>query len=238
MEDFLIYIGKVSIAAGVFYLAYLILFQKQKHFGFNRIYLPVSMLVSFVIPVITFTTIKYVELPAYESSPLAYSSVSSSVEYVAPAFEFEWYHYLFGLYILGVAGFFLHLLFGHLKAMHIIRTSKIQQLFDHIINITRKDVHPFSFFNKIVLSEKTLSSPDLEMIVDHEKIHVREKHTFDILFTEILFLLQWFNPFAWLIKGAVRNNLEYKTDDEIAKIYDPQKYQLAMVALADKKEVA
>ena len=76
------------------------------------------------------------------------------------------------------------------------------------------------------------------MIVSHEKIHVREKHTFDILFTEILFLFQWFNPFAWLMKGAIKNNLEYKTDDEIAKIFNPQKYQLAMVALADKKGVA
>ncbi len=239
MEAFLIYIGKVSIAAGAFYLAYLVLFQNQKHFRFNRIFLPVSMFFSFVIPLITFTTVKYVELPVYERSSAAFSSLSSMpVEYVAPAFQFEWYHYLFGLYMLGAIGFLIHLLFGHLKAIHIIRTSKIRQLFDHIINITKKDIHPFSFFNKIVLSEKTLASPDLEMIVSHEKIHVQEKHTMDILFTEIMFLFQWFNPFAWLIKSAIRDNLEYKTDDIIARKYNPQKYQLAMVALADKKEVA
>ncbi|MGC9355887.1 MAG: TonB family protein, partial [Mariniphaga sp.] len=53
-----------------------------------------------------------------------------------------------------------------------------------------------------------------------------------------LFLLQWFNPFAWLLKDAVKNNLEYKTDDKIVKTNDPQTYQLAMVALADKKGVA
>ncbi|MCA1758763.1 MAG: TonB family protein, partial [Bacteroidales bacterium] len=90
----------------------------------------------------------------------------------------------------------------------------------------------------IVLSENTLNSPNLAMIVAHENIHVNEKHTLDILFTEILFLLQWFNPFAWLIKDAVKNNLEYKTDDKIVKTNDPQTYQLAMVALADKKGVA
>jgi beta-lactamase regulating signal transducer with metallopeptidase domain len=76
------------------------------------------------------------------------------------------------------------------------------------------------------------------MIVSHEKIHVREKHTLDILFVEIMFLFQWFNPFAWLLKDAVKNNLEYKTDHEIAQQYNPQKYQMAMVALADKKGVA
>ncbi len=197
------------------------------------------MMLSFVIPLITFTTVNYVELTNYQSSAPTFNfAPATSVEYIAPAFEFQWYHYLFGMYLLGVAGFLLHLLVGHFKAIYIIRKSKIQYLFSYLINITKKDVHPFSFFNKIVLSEKTLSSPDLEMIVSHEKIHVREKHTFDILFTEILFLFQWFNPFAWLIKGAIRDNLEYKTDDEIAKKYNPQKYQLAMVALADKKGVA
>ena len=55
------------------------------------------------------------------------------------------------------------------------------------------------------------------MIVLHEDIHVREKHTFDILFAEILFLLQWFNPFVWLLKDAIKNNLEYKTDHQVVK---------------------
>jgi len=78
----------------------------------------------------------------------------------------------------------------------------------------------------------------LEIIVSHENIHVREKHTLDILFTEIMFLFQWFNPFAWLLKDAVKNNLEYLTDHEIAKHYNPKTYQLAMVTLADKQGIA
>jgi hypothetical protein len=85
------------------------------------------------------------------------------------------------------------------------------------VHVTEKDVHPFSFFNKIVISRKTLNCPNLRMIIDHESIHVKEKHTLDILLTEVLFILQWFNPFVWLIKDAVKNNLEYKTDDKIIK---------------------
>ena len=52
------------------------------------------------------------------------------------------------------------------------------------------------------------------------------------------FLAQWFNPFAWLIKDAIKNNLEYKTDHIIAQNNNPQEYQLAMVGLADKEGVA
>jgi len=237
METYLIYIGKSAIAAGAFYIAFLLLFQNQKHFTFNRIYLPVSLALSFVIPLITFTTIKYIEPVNFDGYSFAYLAPASG-EIVQPAFVFEWYHYLFGLYLLGTAGFLFHLLLGHLKAINIIKKSRIQKIFNNLVNITPKDVHPFSFFSKIVVSEKTLSHPDLEMIVSHENIHVREKHTLDILFTEIMFLLQWFNPFAWLLKDAVKNNLEYKTDHEIAKHYNPKTYQLAMVTLADKQGIA
>jgi TonB family protein len=237
METYLIYIGKSAIAAGAFYIAFLLLFQNQKHFTFNRIYLPVSLALSFVIPLITFTTIKYIEPANFDANSFAYLAPASG-EIVQPAFVFEWYHYLFGMYLLGTAGFLFHLLLGHLKAINIIQKSRIQKIFNNLVNITQKDVHPFSFFSKIVVSEKTLSHPDLEMIVSHEDIHVREKHTLDILFTEIMFLFQWFNPFAWLLKDAVKNNLEYLTDHEIAKHYNPKTYQLAMVTLADKQGIA
>jgi TonB family protein len=195
------------------------------------------MALSFVIPLITFTTVKYIEPVNFDANSFAYLAPATG-EIVQPAFVFEWYHYLFGLYLLGTAGFLFHLLLGHLKAINIIQKSRIQKIFNNLVNITPKDVHPFSFFSKIVVSEKTLSHPELEMIVSHEKIHVREKHTLDILFTEIMFLLQWFNPFAWLLKDAVKNNLEYLTDNEIAKHYNPKTYQLAMVTLADKQGIA
>ncbi len=237
METYLVYIGKAAIGAGAFYLAYLLLFQHQKHFGFNRIYLPVSLALSFIIPLITFTTTKYIEPVNFDANSFAYLAPASG-EIQQPVFVLEWYHYLFGMYLLGAGGFLFHLLLGHLKAIKIVKQSTVQQKFGAKVNVTKKDVHPFSFFSKIVIAEKTLSHPELEMIVSHEKIHVREKHTLDILFTEVLFLLQWFNPFAWLLKDAVKNNLEYHTDHEILKQFNAQEYQLAMVSLAGEKGVA
>ncbi|WP_321348242.1 TonB-dependent receptor plug domain-containing protein [uncultured Draconibacterium sp.] len=237
MEDFILYIGKAALALGAFYLAYLALFQHQKHFFFNRIYLPVSFLVSFLIPLITFTKVNYIQpIPAATSTGFAYlpeAAVASE-----PQFNFEWYHYLLGIYALGIVVFMLNLLIGHLKAMNIIRFSRLKELFGAQVNLTKKDVHPFSFFSRIVLSERTLKNPDLKMIVDHEMIHVRERHTLDILFAELLFLFQWFNPFAWLTRDAMRNNLEYLTDHQVAQNHNAEAYQLAMVGLAHKKGVA
>jgi bla regulator protein blaR1 len=57
---------------------FLVLFQNQKHFGFNRIYLPVSMLLSFLIPLITFTTVKYIEPPKFDYNSFAYLPENSN----------------------------------------------------------------------------------------------------------------------------------------------------------------
>ncbi|WP_346855682.1 carboxypeptidase-like regulatory domain-containing protein [uncultured Draconibacterium sp.] len=237
METFLLYIGKAALAAGAFYVVYLALFQHQKHFVFNRIYLPVSLAVSFIIPLITFTSTNYIT--ANQSiGTNSFAFLPEAIENTQTEFTYQWYHYLFGIYIVGTIGFLFHLLTGHIKAFAIIRFSRLQEIFGAQVNLTLKDVHPFSFFNKIVLSEKTLDNPNLEMIVNHEMIHVKEKHTHDILFAELLFLLQWFNPFAWLIKDAIRNNLEYKTDHQITKNNNAEAYQLAMVGLVHKKGVA
>jgi TonB family protein len=237
MEDYLINIGKTAIAAGAFYLAYLVLFQNKKQFAFNRVYLPASLAISFIIPLISFTTVKYIEAPEVVSASYSYLAPSAEIE-VIPQSVTWWPHYLSIIYLLGAMGFLLHLISGHLKAFQITKRSQVMSLYGYRVHVTEKDVHPFSFFNKIVISRKTLNCPNLRMIIDHESIHVKEKHTLDILLTEVLFILQWFNPFVWLIKDAVKNNLEYKTDDEIIKHHNRVTYQLAMVALADKKGVA
>jgi len=216
MENYLIYIGKSALASGAFYLVFLALFQNRKQFVFNRIYLPVSLAISFLIPLITFTTIKYIEpLPPDANGYSFLPETMQPLEATHLQFHIEWHHYLIGIYILGAAFFLFRLCHGYIKALQIIRKSRTHELYNTTVNITELDVHPFSFFNKIVLSEKTLTHSNLGIIVAHEKIHVNEKHTFDILLTEILFILQWFNPFAWLIKYAVKNNLEYKVDARI-----------------------
>lgn len=237
MESLLLYIGKAALAAAAFYLAYLALFQHQKQFLFNRIYLPVSLALSFLIPLITFTKVRTIEAVPIDYNSFAYLGEGSQT-ITEPVFQMQWFHYLTGIYLIGILGFLFYLALGHARAISIVKKSHLQELFKVKVNITLKDVHPFSFFSKIVLSEKTLANPDLGMIVQHENIHVRGKHTIDILFAEILFLFQWFNPFAWLLKDAIKNNLEYLTDHELTKTNDAQQYQLAMVGLAHKRGVA
>ena len=117
MENYLIYIGKSALAAGAFYLVFLALFQNRKQFVFNRIYLPVSLAISFIVPLITFTTIQYVEpLPPAANGYSFLPETIQPVETTLPQFHLEWYHYLNGIYILGTAFFLFRLCHGDRKS--------------------------------------------------------------------------------------------------------------------------
>ena len=236
MEIDLPYFLRASIAMAVFFIAYLLLFRKEKMFFFNRYYLITSMLFSYIIPLITFN--KQIEVPAFfthiqpvqNSWPNAYPIVSTTYTstYLDPQVILQ---------LLFLSGFlFLLSVFitGHIRAWWIIHKSSKTSLNGYSVRVTNKNIPPFTYFEKLVIPSGILDSPHLQSVLCHERIHVKGQHCLDLCIAEILFLFQWFNPFAWLMKNAVRNNLEYLTDDEVISHIDKQEYQLSIVSLASK----
>ncbi len=235
MEEVLHYLVKVSAGTAAFYLFYLLLFSKRKQFRFNRVYLLGSFLLSLLIPMVTITitrqaTAQFVLLPAATETlnPVEASAGGAISLNVI----------LLLLYGTGVLLFLVNLIMGHLRVWQISRESRPGTSGGIGYFVTPEDVHPFTFFRRIVVPEESILQPYLPMILRHEKIHAGNHHTMDILVSEILFLIQWFNPFAWLMKNAIKNNLEYLTDEEVTRVADPHAYQLALVALAGKKGMA
>jgi len=72
---------------------------------------------------------------------------------------------------------------------------------------------PFSFFPYVVIPKKTYKSSDYLEILEHETAHIKQGHTFDLLFSELLIAFLWFNPFMWLIKRSIVLNHEYLADN-------------------------
>lgn len=236
MEGFLFYLLKASIGITVFYLAYFILFRNEKNFRFNRIYLLSAMIISFIIPLIRFS----IKVPAPETLSIFNLEIQevSATEISKPIpGSFQLYKLIFSLYITVSILFLIHFLTGIIKAFFIVKKSQKKEIHSTRILVSDQEIHPFSFFNKIIIPKDSLSSPNLGLIIKHEKIHADKKHTLDMLLTEFIFLLQWFNPFAWNLRQAIKTNLEYLTDEEITKNSDIKTYQTAMVSLANKKEV-
>lgn len=110
-------------------------------------------------------------------------------------------------------------------------TTKIYQLNDRIT--------PFSFGNAIFINTKLHDGGELEEIIRHEFVHVKQRHSIDIIWCELLCILNWFNPFVWLIRHNVRQNLEFLADDKVLQNgLDKKAYQYLLLKVIGNRQFA
>ena len=76
------------------------------------------------------------------------------------------------------------------------------------------NISPFSFFNWIVYDPNQFSDTELDQIITHEKVHVLQYHSIDILLTQLSCIVLWFNPFVWFYNKDVKQNLEFIADQK------------------------
>ena len=86
----------------------------------------------------------------------------------------------------------------------------------------------FSFFRFIFLP-KNLNESEKGIILKHEETHIVQNHWIDLILTNILTLIWWFNPFMWIYEKAIRNNHEYLADKEVLKRYKQTDFQQTLV---------
>lgn len=93
-----------------------------------------------------------------------------------------------------------------------------------------ESIAPFSFNNNIYCNSNMYSQQELEEVIRHELVHVQQKHTIDVLLAEALCILNWYNPFAWMIKHAMKENLEFIADDNVLQHgINRQQYQYLLL---------
>ncbi|MEY2631016.1 MAG: hypothetical protein RLZZ469_1913, partial [Bacteroidota bacterium] len=93
-----------------------------------------------------------------------------------------------------------------------------------------QNIAPFSFFNYIVYNSSLYTAEELQSILLHEKVHSREKHSFDVMVAKLFCIIFWFNPFVWLYKKAIIQNLEYIADHKaVQQLENPKVYQMALL---------
>ena len=118
-----------------------------------------------------------------------------------------WYTYLVGLAIFGI-----NLLIQLLTLLVQIYRSPCLKDGPYRIVEMSQDKAPYSFMNCIFINPTKYDWETYNQILEHEKIHIQQWHSLDMILAEILVVLQWFNPLAWQYRKAIENNLEYLTD--------------------------
>lgn len=116
--------------------------------------------------------------------------------------------------------------------LKVIRESRKIRREGYILCLLHRNISPFSWGRYIVLSETDYRNYPDEILI-HEQTHVKKRHTVDLLFMEILLLLNWFNPVVWLLKRELREIHEYEADMSVLnKGINATKYQLLLVKKA------
>ena len=232
MQELIIYLLKSSGLIAAFYLAYYFLLRKETFFTSNRWFLLTGLVTSAVLPSFFIEKIVFVEAPKFVPNPIinTISNSAPTTEIIEKPIEIDWFQ--IGIYVYGIIALLLlfKVLFNLISLFKVLDNKQVlkQDKFQFID--VNENLAPFSFFNYIVYNSSLYSESELQSILLHEKIHSAQKHSFDVLVTNLFSVLFWFNPFIYLYKKAVIQNLEYIADSEaIAQIDDKKSYQMALL---------
>jgi BlaR1 peptidase M56 len=227
MEAILIYFAKSSVLIALFYLSYYFLIQKETFFNSNRWFLLLGLIISALLPLyfIKKTIVTEASKIVFNVAPKLLSPQNHSIENVI-----NWFEITAIIYKLGFIIFLFKIGLEIFSFFKLIKKKPIVVVKPFIFIDVSEDINPFSFLKYIVYNSSKYSEQELSSIICHEKIHANENHSFDILFVRLFCVCFWFNPFIWLYKKAIIQNLEYVADRKaIQNVADKKTYQMTLL---------
>ncbi|SDH22155.1 TonB family C-terminal domain-containing protein [Pedobacter terrae] len=209
------YLLQVNLYLIVFFGFYKLLLDKETYFTLNRIYLVAAGLLSLCTPFIRLEWLTEQKAAQQVYTSVNWEAVLAKATIVTERNDgFNWGNALVYIYCTGIAFFLVRFIFNLIAVKKLISV--------------RKAGSAFSFFGKKVIDHEL---PQMDVIDIHEEAHIKQWHTLDILFFEIIGIITWLNPVIYLYKKAIKNIHEYLAD-ELAAEFQGDKAQYAMLLLS------
>jgi TonB family protein len=227
MEAFALYLLKSVIWLIGFELVYLIFLKNERFFELNRIFLISGILAALIFP---FLTISYkVILPvmaqAQSESAVAVTVKSSAINISGPDFRLI----LFYLYLTGLLFVVFMIIKQGSTLLKVISKAGIELSYPVKLVRTAEYESAFSFFSYVFVNP-SVTEIEIKEIMNHEMVHIRQKHWFDLMLVQLLCALQWFNPVIWIYIRSIRQNHEYLADKvALQRTSDPAIYRAALL---------
>ncbi|WP_303923517.1 gliding motility-associated C-terminal domain-containing protein [Draconibacterium sediminis] len=240
MTPFFAYLIKSSVSLALLYCLFRLTVRNDNNHRLTRFLLLSIMVLSASIPFLTVQLFyKEIEMASagiareIVSAPLVTQSMDSSVRIQTPVLEnIPPINYWAIFYTAIISLLLFRLLFGIYRVSSIIKNAEKHRFREIILAVVKDFVQPFTFLNKVVLSEKDFHE-NKAIVVAHEYAHIRHKHAVDLLFCELFTVLHFFNPFMWLLCRDLKLVHEYQADEAVLNTgIDAQKYQLLVLEKA------
>ncbi len=251
----MIYAINVALMLAGCFLFYKLLLQKETFFPLNRFVLLGCLFLSFSLPLIPVPQQWSLRKASTESVLTDISPAKTIEKNVAPSLttgiikpnqekavaaeasffkEISPLKVIVWIYWLGVAIFGANFLFQLCILIYKSYSRPfIQDGKFRIVELSGEQA-PCSFANNIFINPDKYDWDTYSQIILHEKIHIQQGHSYDIILAELALIFQWFNPFAWFYRKAMEDNLEFLTDNELLSHSDiePTSYQMSLVKVS------
>ena len=231
-----IYLLKVNVGIALFYAFYKLFCQRDTFFQWRRIALLSFLGMSFVYPLLNIQHWVKEQPSMYELATYYATFMVEGESVSAPTpttnelpgiMTIGYYLYIIGIVVLSIR--FLVQLFSILRMRWIGKVSILNG--QRIISLPCY-VSPFSFFQWIFIHLPMLDKESQHEILMHEQTHAKQWHSIDVVLSEIINIICWFNPFMWLLKSEIRLNLEYLADNKVVETsVDRKQYQYHLLGL-------
>lgn len=239
----------IAIAVAVLWVAYRVLFINSNRLVFNRAFLITALGFSLILPAAglmiggsspqivsyrqsLFSGIMLDEVVITAEGVIVNTPVEMTAQeetaapVVATVNSFNIWKYLWIIYLIGVGVMGMVFLFKLGKILFIIVSSPKKKMPEYTAVFTGKEHGSYSFFSYAFFPNENVNAD----IVRHEMSHIAHHHSIDILFVELMMIIQWFNPFIYLYKRELQSIHEYMADrDVVATGIDKQNYMMLIL---------
>ena len=216
MIDFLI---KSSASLFVFITFYRLVLEREKMHYFNRFYLIITLLISLLIPFVTYQIIEIIPIktsepvfiPKFENIPIV--AIVEKINYIQIV--------LWGLHGIITALFMFRFVKNVWKLIQKSKSNATVKYKNATLVLIKEKTLAHSFLNFIFINFDDYNNRTIEdELYTHELVHVTQKHTLDILFIETLKVVFWFNPLFYFYKKAIQLNHEFLADEKVVTSFN------------------
>ncbi|WP_295773232.1 M56 family metallopeptidase [uncultured Mucilaginibacter sp.] len=231
MINFLQYMLEVNIYLALAYLGYWALLRRQTFYNANRAYLLVSIVVCFIIPLVQISF--GARQPSVATQVTIQQSTTQVLTAAAPNTADDAllapFKALTALYSTGVTLSLVLLLSKLYKLLKLISGGKRSKGDGYMLVQVPETPSPFSFMSYVFVGNEDQMQP---VILKHELVHINQKHSYDILFLEVVKVICWFNPVVYLLQNSLKTIHEFEADRLTAGKTEQDSYVDFLIAQA------
>lgn len=219
MNAFVNYIIESGLSLGIFILIYWFVLRGETKFKATRFYLILALLFSTLLPLLTIRVgLLSSELQSGIPADASQTNLLNSITVYASSLPSKVgtailsFDYSVLLYTLGAVGAVFVIVMGILQLLLAMTRNRVYKLNKAFLVVSEKEQSPYSFFNYIFIGKALTEEKNWKTMVYHEVEHVKQGHSFDVLFVDFMMVFQWFNPFYWVLRRLIRENHEFLAD--------------------------